>query len=78
MFIRNWNCDSEHCVRSLGEVRIYPLDDGTGLILCFVCWDHQNQLRRRRRQQPVNWYAGEVHTWTPPEGRSSDALQKAA
>jgi hypothetical protein len=66
---KNWNCDNDKCVDAHGEVRVYPLGGGGNLILCQVCWAHENHYRIDRgietRQPenwpPQNWYSAEIY-----------------
>lgn len=60
MSTNNPNCDGAHCVKRKikyglhGGVRVYPLGDNSNLILCYDCFRHENEFRRRARRQGVN------------------------
>jgi hypothetical protein len=47
----NPNCCGDHCFRSAGPVKTYPLGAGGNLILCAACWANENTYRRTRALQ---------------------------
>jgi len=70
---RNNMCDGSHCNKETGEVKLYPLGGGGNLILCGVCWAHENKYnynRGRETGRPEDfpqhdWYKAKVYN---PEG----------
>ena len=44
----NPNCDGGTAHSTNPEVRVYPLGAGGNLILCRLCWDHENKYRHSR------------------------------
>jgi hypothetical protein len=66
----NWNCDGGTAHSSNPEVRVYPLGGGGNLILCRLCWDHENKWRAQRTKEvgdktawpQVDWNTAEVYS----------------
>jgi hypothetical protein len=57
---KNWNCDSDKCRYGGGEVRVYSISD-VYLLLCNICWVHENSRRRTRGRDTVKWNCAEVY-----------------
>lgn len=57
MKTQNPECCGSHCIRTNGEVRVYPLGGGGNLFLCRQCWSHENSFRadQRKRYRPQDW-----------------------
>ena len=51
----NWNCDGGTAHSTNPEVRVYPLGAGGNLILCRLCWDHENKYRAGRGGERAGW-----------------------
>ncbi len=70
MEIHNPNCDGDRCRAEVGEVRVYPLGGSGNLILCIVCWAHENRYRFERGRETgapenwpqENWFAAKVYS----------------
>jgi hypothetical protein len=59
--VQNNMCDGGCCVTTDGEVRVLPLDEGSNLILCRACFEHEMAFRRDENKRVPVLY--EILAW---------------
>lgn len=64
---QNNNCDGGTAHSSNPQVRVYPLGGGGNLILCRLCWDHENRYRCWRGTETGRHQDWPVESWDHSE-----------
>ena len=67
--MHNPNCDGAKCTKETGTVKVYPLGAGGNLILCYDCFENENNYRKRKIRDGyskenfpiINWSTAKVY-----------------